>query len=200
MNIDQILENIPDKQFRWKSTTSKLFKKDLYNFLVDKQIDNSLEIGTNQGLTSLILSYVSNKVYTIELLEHNVNEAKKHCIDRNNIEFILGDAYSDLTYNKLPKYFDAVIIDCIHDYHHVILDINRALSHMDPDKGIYLIFDDYSHPGCIEVNNAINYSLSQGLKFESHIGHNKGHLINRNDGTNFELIGPEGIILSYGKN
>lgn len=199
MNIDQLLITIPDKELRWKSTTSRIFKKNLYDFLVDKQVDNILEIGTNQGLTSLILSYVSNKVYTIELMEHNVIEAKKHCDGRNNIEFIKGDAYSDLTYLSCPKYFDAVIIDCLHDYSSVIKDINRALSFFNPDKGIYLIFDDYSHPEFKGVREAINKSIQMGLKIEKYIGQSEGHIVNTSETHSFKLIGPEGIILSYGK-
>lgn len=199
MNIDEILINIPDKQFRWKSTTTRLFKKQLYEFLIDKSIDNCLEIGTNQGLTSLILSYVSNKVYTVELSKHNVEEAKKHCVERNNIEFINGNAYQDGTYANCPKYFDVVVIDCLHDYEHVIHDINRALSFIDPDKGMYIIFDDYSHPEFSGVRSAINEGIENGLKVECYIGQPAGHVVNTSDEHSFTLIGFEGVILSYGK-
>ena len=199
MDIEQILINIPDKQFRWKSTTSKLFKKHLYNFLNDKSIDNCLEIGTNQGLTSLILSYISNKVYTVEISNHNIEEAKKHCAMRNNIEFIIGNAYHDTTYIGCPQYFDAVVIDCLHDYDHVIQDINRALSYTDPDKGIYIIFDDYSHPEFYGVRSAIDDAIQSGLKIESYIGEQAGHVVNTSDTHSFTLIGSEGVILSYGK-
>jgi len=198
MNIEQLINNIPDKQLRWKSTTSRVFKQDLYNFLSDKNINNSLEIGTNQGLTSLILSHVSTNVYTIELLEHNIIEAKKHCADRNNITFLKGDAYSDLTYYACPKYFDVAVIDCLHDYDHVIMDINRALSYMDPDKGMYIIFDDYSHPDFPGVTAAINESIQSGLHLECHIGHRAGHIVHTSEHSRFILNGPEGIVLSYG--
>ena len=183
----------------YNARRSKVFKRDLYNFLVDKQINNTLEIGTNQGLTSLILSYVSNKVYTIELMEHNIVEAKKHCDGRNNIEFIQGDAYSNLTYSSCPKYFDVVVIDCLHDYVSVIKNINQALSFFNPDQGIYLIFDDYSHPEFNGVKKAIDESIQMGLKIEKYIGQPKGHIVNTSETHSFKLIGPEGIILSYGK-
>lgn len=198
MNIDQLLTTIPDKELRWKSTTTRVFKKHLYDFLKDKQINNTLEIGTNQGLTSLIMSYVSNKVYTVELMEHNIQEAKKHCDGRTNIEFIQGNAYSDLTYTSCPRYFDVVVIDCLHDYASVVKDINRALSFFNPDKGIYLIFDDYSHPEFEGVRAAVNESIQEGLKVESYIGQPEGHIVQTSETHNFKLIGPEGIILSYG--
>tara|TARA_R110002012_G_scaffold140422_1_gene297973 strand:- start:229 stop:828 length:600 start_codon:yes stop_codon:yes gene_type:complete len=199
MKINKILENIPDKQYKWKGTTSLKWKKETFNFFKEKKLKNVLEIGTNQGWTSYLLSYLSENVYTIEFSYHNLQEAKKHCVGCNNINFIQGDAYSNKTYQSLPLYIDAVVIDCIHDYDHVIQDINRSLQYVNPNKGIYLIFDDYSHPQSTGVKKAIDTSIKEGLKFESYIGHNKGHIVNRNDGSNFVLNGPEGIILSYGK-
>jgi predicted O-methyltransferase YrrM len=198
MNIDTLLLSIPDKHLRWKSTTSRVFKKDLYNFLIDKDIQDILEIGTNQGLTSLILSYVSKNVYTVELTEHNVNEAKKHCSGRNNITFINGDAYSNKTYTTCPKYFDVVVIDCLHDYESVIKDINRALSYTNPEKGIYLVFDDYSHPEFEGVRSAINECIEMGLKVQSYLGHPQDHTVVTSEAHSFKLVGPEGVILSYG--
>lgn len=197
MEIENILKNIPDKQYKWKATTSLKWKRDLFNFL--GELDDVLEIGTNQGWTAYLLSFIAKNVYTIEFDVHNLQEAKKHCDGISNIHFIHGDAYNDDTYTSLPKTLDAVVIDCIHDYEHVIKDINRALSYTDPDKGIYLIFDDYSHPDSVGVKQAIDYAIEQGLSFECHLGHEKDYTVNRNDGTSFTLTGPEGIILSYGK-
>ena len=191
---------IPDKQGRWKSTTSKKWKKDMCDFLQDKDIKNSLEIGTNQGWTSYALSFVSENVYTIEYDDHNLDRAKEHCNSVDNIKFIKGDAYKDNTYVGLPNYFDVAVIDCVHEYENVIQDINRSLSYFNPEMGMYLIFDDYSHPTSIGVKTAIDELInSGGIKVEKYIGHDNGHVINRNDGTSFTLNGPEGLILSYGK-
>jgi len=199
-NIEKIINETPDKQGRWKSTTSRLWKTDMCSFLQDKDIENSLEIGTNQGWTSYALSFVSKDVYTIEFSEHNFIKAKEHCSERDNIEFIKGDAYSDNTYSGLPKYFDAAVIDCVHTYENVIMDINRGLSYLDPNKGIYLIFDDYSHPTSKGVKKAIDELIaSSGVKVEKYIGHSKDHVITRSDNSSFTLTGPEGVILSYGK-
>ena len=200
MDIDKLLEQIPDKQGASKDTTSRLWKKDVYNFFKDKNIENVLEIGTNQGWTALLFSHISKEVYTVELRPEVISLAKKHCEGITNINFIEGDAYSDYTYVKTPKYFDVVIIDCIHTYEAVIADINRALSYINPDKVIYLVFDDYSHPHptAIEVHDAIEDSIKEGLKLEAYIGQGEGFEVFRPDGSSFKLLGPEGIILSYG--
>jgi len=199
MKINKILSKIPDKQFRWKGTTSLKWKEDVYNFFKDKNIKNTLEIGTNQGWTSYLFSFISDKVYTVEYSDHNFKEAKKHCCELSNIEFILGNAYNDKTYQTLPKYLDVSVIDCIHEYNHVVQDINRSLQYVDPNKGMYLVFDDYSHPESTGVREAIDDSIKEGLKFECYVGHKKGHIVNRSNNTSFTLTGPEGIILSYGK-
>ena len=197
--LDEI-NTLPDKQHRWKSTTSRKWKTDLVQFIQDNDIElgNVLEIGCNQGITSYVLSKISKKLYAIEFSEHNINQAKEFNKD-NAIEFIMGDAYDDSTYDNFPNYFDLVVIDCIHDEQHVIQDINRALSFCHPEKGMYLVFDDYSHPGCLGVREAIDMAMGEGLTFEHYIGHGLGHVVNRNDGSSFQLIGSEGIILSYGK-
>ena len=197
--IYNILNKIPEKNLEWKSTTSKKWKFELLDFFKDKETKNCLEIGTNLGWTSLAISSIFNEVYTVEQKKECIIKAKNHCSESNNIHFIEGDAYSDSTYLKCPEYFNLVIIDCVHTYEAVIKDINRALSFKHPNKTIYIAFDDYSHPQSVGVKQAIDYSISQGLKFETYLGEKKGFRINRTDNTSFNLIGPEGIILSYGE-
>jgi ubiquinone/menaquinone biosynthesis C-methylase UbiE len=194
----KILNEIPEKNLEFKSTTSKKWKHDLLNFFKDKTTDNCLEIGTNLGWTSLALSSIFNQVYTIEQNKTILSRAKTHCKIANNIEFIEGDAYSDFTYMSLPNYFNLVVIDCVHTYEAVISDINRALSFKKSDSPIYIAFDDYSHPSSKGVKEAIDYSIKEGLKFETHIGEKEGFRIDRLDNSYFRLTGPEGIILSYG--
>tara|TARA_B100000683_G_C12407502_1_gene522311 strand:+ start:69 stop:677 length:609 start_codon:yes stop_codon:yes gene_type:complete len=201
MLLKEIINQIPDKQYEGKSTTSRLFKQDLCDFFLEKKLNKVLEIGTCVGWTSLILSYIFNEVYTIEYNFENYQQSKINCKGRTNINFIHGDAYNDATYKNFPSYFDVVLIDCIHTYNSVISDINRALNYLDSNKGIYLIFDDYSHPEGTpshEVRQAVDYSITQGLKLEKYIGQGKGYKINRNNGTSLTLIGPEGVVLSYG--
>jgi len=201
INFEKLINETPDKQGKWKSTTSRLWKKDMCEFLSDKNIKNSLEIGTNQGWTSYALSLISENVYTIEFNKHNLDCAKEHCKNMNNINYIHGDAYDDKTYLNFPKHFGAVVIDCVHLYDAVIQDINRALSFFDEKSGMYLIFDDYSHPTSIGVKQAIDTFInsSDDVKVEKYIGHDKNHVISRSDGSSFTLNGPEGVIVSYGK-
>ncbi len=195
--MDDILKQIPEKQLDHKDTTSRLWKQNLYDFFVDKKINNCLEIGTNSGWTSLWCSHFFNHIYTIENLRQRHNYAKGICSSRDNITFIMGDAYDDSTYKSIPKDMDVIIIDCIHTYNAVMADINRALTFYN-NKKIYLVFDDHGHPELLGVHSAIQEAIDAGLKVEKHIGEPSGYVVNRPEGTSFELIRQEGIILSYG--
>lgn len=201
MELQELLNKIPDKQYSGKSTTSRLWKSDVYNFFKDKPTTNVLELGTHQGWTAYMLSYIFDNVYTIEANPKLYQTAKDNFSHRSNINFIKGNVYSDITYKNpvFPEYLDAVVIDCVHTYSAVKADIKRALKYAHPDKGIYLIFDDYSHPkseSSHTVKNVIDDHIKEGLKVEKYIGQGEGYTIHRNDNTSVTLIGPEGIILS----
>ena len=195
--MNEILERIPDKQLEHKDTTSRLWKRELYDFFKDKEINNILEIGTNHGWTTFWCSHFFNHVYTIENSPERVQFSKNICSDKDNITFILGDAYSDSTYQNIKDPIDMVIIDCIHTYEAVIVDINRALTYYNGKK-IYISFDDYGHPESTGVYKAINEAMRMGLKVEKYIGQPKGYTVYRSNNTQFQLIHQEGIILSYG--
>ncbi len=195
--MDEILERIPDKQFEHKDTTSRLWKKELYEFFKDKNVNNALEIGTNHGWTTFWCSHFFNHVYTIENSPERYHSSKKLCSEKDNVTFILGDAYLDSTYYSIRKPIDVVIIDCIHTYEAVIADINRALTYYRGDK-IYLVFDDYGHSESTGVYEAINKAIQEGLEIEKFIGQPQGYVVHRPNGTTFHLDHQEGIILSYG--
>lgn len=198
-SIDKILEGVPDKQLRWKGTTSLKWKRELLEYFLDKKIVTTLEIGTNQGWTSYVLSHLSNKVFTVESSHHNYEQAKIHCASLDNIKFILGDAYNDSTYKNTPEFFDLCVVDCRHDYISVRKDIARCLYYAEPDKDLYIAFDDYSHPESTGVRKAIDELLKDDpdITLERYIGHEEGHTVTREDGSTFTLIGPEGLILKY---
>ena len=199
LNKQDILKNLPEKNMYNKDTTSLKWKEDLIDFFQDKKLKSCLEIGTCKGITTKVLSYLFDEVYTIENNPSRLNEAKHFCQERTNIKYILGDVYSDKTYINFPQSFDAVMIDCMHLYSYVIADINRALSFFNEEKGLYLIFDDYGHPQSTGVKTAVDESIQEGLNVETHIGQHPGFTVNRIDGSSFSILHREGIILSYGK-
>jgi SAM-dependent methyltransferase len=134
-----MLEGIPDKR-QDKNTTSLKFKQDVIDFFQPLKLKTCLEIGTNKGWTTRILSELFEHVMTIENSKLNLDEAIQNNSDKNNIEYLLGDAYNsdwDIETNV-----DVTMIDCIHDYSYVKQDIKNSLSH-----GVkYIIFDDYGLP------------------------------------------------------
>lgn len=188
------LTNIPDKT-QYKDTTSHKFKQDLIDFFKPKNLKFCIEIGTNHGWTTRILSDLFETVYTIDHKQSNIDLAKQNNADKTNIVYFVGDAYNSNTYLGFPK-FDAAFIDCIHTYNAVIADINTCISLMDTTNGMYFIFDDHGHPQAIGVKQAIDRSITEGLSVESYIGHEVGYQYNDTS----ILIDREGIILSYGKN
>ena len=189
----KILNNIPDKT-EFKDTTSHKFKQDVINFFKDKNLKTCLEIGTNHGWTTRILSEIFAEVHTIDYKEENTSLAKSNNADRRNIHYYTDDAYKTNLYNTMPR-MDAVFIDCIHTYDAVLFDINTALSLIDIEQGMYFLFDDYGHPQSTGVKDAILQGISEGLKVETYVGQVKGYQYNPTS----ILIDHEGIILSYGK-
>jgi SAM-dependent methyltransferase len=187
------LQNIPDKT-QYKDTTSHKFKQDLIDFFKEKNLKSCIEIGTNHGWTTRILSELFETVYTLDHKQSNIDLAKTNNFDKTNINYFVGDAYNSNTYIGFPK-FDVAFIDCIHTYEAVINDINTCISLMDNNSGMYFIFDDYGHPQSTGVKDAILYAIETGLKVETYVGQSKGYQYNSSS----TLIDREGIILSYSK-
>lgn len=198
-NTYLILEGVPEKNLENKDTTSIKWKKDLIDFFYEKQFDSCLEVGTCYGVTTKVLSTLFTDVDTLEFNSKRILKAEEYCNGIDNIRFFCENAYDVLTYDKLKKYYDAVVIDCVHLYKNVLFDIKQARTRMNPDKGIYLIFDDYGHPDSPGVYRAVNEAIKAGLKVEAHIGEAPGFRVDRTNGTSFTTVHQEGIILSYGK-
>lgn len=190
-----LLDNLPDKT-EYKNTTSKKFKLDLIEFFQDKKLSTCLEIGTNHGHTTYILSHLFETVYTIDLHKANTDIAKQVNKDRDNIVYITGDAYNRINYSHVPE-VDAAFIDCVHTYNAVLYDMETSVRKSSPD-GMYLIFDDYSHPQSMGVHRAIEESIQKGLSREKLIGEEAGYTFKR-DTNPTTLVGSEGIILRYVK-
>lgn len=173
--IETILEEIKEDKNDNTSTTSFKFKTDLWNFFNVEQFKSvsAVEFGTNKGQTTRVMSFLFNKVYTInsELWRHDF--AKQLNSDRTNIDYLVFDLYSNSFLNIPDDNIEVIFIDAGHDYNHVISDIQRAIQFTNLQ---YLVFDDY---GLISsVRNAIDDVLqlnSDTMEIAARIGHESGH-------------------------
>ena len=67
LDAKTILKDIPDKR-QDKDTTSLKFKEQLINFFGDEWKDKTcLEIGTNKGYTTRVLSFLFKKVRVVPI-------------------------------------------------------------------------------------------------------------------------------------
>ena len=198
MNVDEILKDIPDKRDD-KNTTSLTMKKDIINFFGDKYLDKKcFEIGTNRGYTTRILSFLFDKVKTVEIDTNLIDYSKLLNKDRNNIEYTNMDIYNpnivesnDWWGNGIKnEKFDVFFIDCVHDEKHVTKDIETSIN--QGTDNVIMIFDDYGLPEeKPSVKVAVDKALSDGtLKFIKHIGEPKGNEPRRGR----RLVDWEGII------
>tara|TARA_A100001391_G_C5054358_1_gene274317 strand:- start:1048 stop:1668 length:621 start_codon:yes stop_codon:yes gene_type:complete len=174
MDIDFMLKNIPDKR-QYKETTSLQFKRDLIKLFSEMGKDHTvLEVGTNHGHTTRILSFLFKNVITLDWREEpNLRMAKELNADRDNITYIEKDVYAsswdDL---NLPK-FEVSFIDCNHEYGGVVSDILNCTNYGNSEQ--YIIFDDYGHPKT-GVKKAIQDTINQNDNFNivEYIGEPKG--------------------------
>ena len=174
MDIDFMLKNIPGKR-QYKETTSLQFKRDLIKLFSEMGKDHTiLEVGTNHGHTTRILSFLFKNVITLDWREEpNLRMAKELNADRDNITYIEKDVYAsswdDL---NLPK-FEVSFIDCNHEYGGVVSDILNCTNYGSSEQ--YIIFDDYGHPKT-GVKKAIQDTINQNDNFNivEYIGEPKG--------------------------
>lgn len=198
MNMGDMLKGIPDKRSD-KNTTSLTMKKDIINFCGDKYLNKKcFEMGTNKGYTTRMLSFLFNKVKTVEIDTNLIDYAKLLNKDRNNIEYSNTDVYNSSVVESnnwwsgevKKEVFDVFFVDCIHDEKHVTLDIENAIRQGTED--FIIIFDDYGlpeeHPSVkVAVDKALN---NKTLKFIKYIGEEKGNEPRRGR----PLVDWEGII------
>jgi hypothetical protein len=197
MNREEIFKNVPDKsEMNW--TTTHKFKDDLLDYFGDEfKNKNCLEVGTFQGHTTRILSFLFNKVITIDINQEWVDLARNLNEDRNNIEYYIGDIYDWIVPGVTSLYYDTfkdeevdvVFIDAIHKYHQVIFDTINSIKTFG---NIHLIYDDY---GLLdEVKSAVDDMINTGMiEVVQYIGGQKDELVNPTS-VNKYLKDREGII------
>ena len=182
---DDFILNKIDNKGENKNTTSRKFKEDILRiFGKDYKDKTILELGCHQGNTTRVYAECFRKVIAVERTEGNIEDAKKHCSDVDNVEFIHANVY-DKNF-KIPN-ADVVNIDAGHSYQEVVFDIERLSKQLNNPT---FIFDDYGHEGRT-VRDAINDKLSDGtIKLVTHIGEDKGFVAANNK----TFIGREGVI------
>jgi len=161
--MHNILTSIPDKRID-KNTTSLKFKKDLINFFKNKNVNTCLEVGTNKGWTTKVLSSIFQQVHTIEIDRLLVEQAKVNNKEASNIRYHNIDATKK--WNLDVRTFNVIFIDCIHSMQAVLNDIEQSLTYYPK----YLVFDDYGLPeNNPSVKEAVQHFISSSDITESQI-------------------------------
>ena len=107
--IDICYNNIPLPIDCNQTTSQPLVIANMIDSLNVKKTDLVLEIGTGTGYQTALLSYLCKHVFTIEIFEKLINQAKiNHAkLNLKNISYLLGDGSNG--WNK-PILFDSIII------------------------------------------------------------------------------------------
>lgn len=163
-HLDSILRNIPDKRIN-KNTTSLKFKQDIIEFFYPLNLSRCVEIGTADGYSTQVLSYLFDEVVTIDISYENICNAAQFNKERTNIKYIVADSMQDWGNESL---FDVSFIDANHTYGFVINDTLKSLQYGNPD--MYIIFDDYGLPDNVPavkvaVDELIRRNIIQFVKY-----------------------------------
>jgi len=107
--VDICYDNIPLPIDCNQTTSQPLVIANMIDYLNVKKTDLVLEIGTGTGYQTALLSYLCKHVFTIEIFEKLINQAKINHTKLNlkNISYLLGDGSNG--WNK-PILFDSIII------------------------------------------------------------------------------------------
>ena len=92
-----------------QTTSQPLVIANMINSLNIKKTDLVLEVGTGTGYQTALLSCLCKHVFTIEIFEKLINQAKSNhtMLNLKNISYLLGDGSKG--WNK-PILFDSIII------------------------------------------------------------------------------------------
>ena len=195
-NFTNLLSDMPDKS-EYKETTSLKFKQDIIDFFGEKDnLDKTiLELGTNHGHTTRVLSFLFGKVITMDWREEpNLRLAKELNHDRDNITYIQKDLYREQW--DINDKIDVFFIDCVHDFDNVYSDIVNC-ANISKDLS-YFIFDDYGlskHYLGGGVKSAVDKfaDMNEGFEIIKEIGHSEGEIVR--EGKPF--LHSEGVICKF---
>ena len=195
--MKEYLKGIPDKR-EYKETTSLKFKEDLIeSFSEIGSKYTILELGTNHGHTTRVLSFLFDKVITVDWKEDpNLKMARELNKDRDNITYVKKDLYRD-SWNF--SNFDVVFFDAVHTHEAVTSDINNVLR--TGKDSMYFIFDDYGHPTSNGPHDIVNDFIKnmKDFKVVKYIGEPEGTKLWEKSGRDVSLKTWEGIICKYEK-
>ena len=124
-----------------KNTTSLKFKHDLiqyFQYVEGSEDFTCVEVGAAHGYSTHVLAQLFKKVYSIEFNKSNLIDAQTFNQKHSNIIWRNIDAYTESW--EINETVNVSFIDCIHDYRHTTLDINRSIG-LGKDI-MYLVFDD----------------------------------------------------------
>ena len=107
--VNVCYKNIPLPIDCNQTTSQPLVIANMIDSLNIKKTDLILEIGTGTGYQTALLSYLCKRVFTIEIFEKLINQAKSNhtMLNLKNISYLLGDGSKG--WNK-PILFDSIII------------------------------------------------------------------------------------------
>jgi len=107
--VDVCYNNIPLPVDCNQTTSQPLVIANMIDYLDVKKTDLVLEIGTGTGYQTALLSYLCKHVFTIEIFEKLINQAKiNHAkLNLKNISYLLGDGSNGWNKSIL---FDSIII------------------------------------------------------------------------------------------
>ena len=191
----QKLITVPDK-FEWKTTTSRMWKIGLMQYLTDKPKKRLLEIGGAQGHTTCVIAPLVSKLVSIDFRPENCEVIES--LGLPNVEALNYDLYEPEFREAMEtREFDLAIIDAVHTATCVKYDIESALK-----CGVKtFVFDDFG--AFEEVRSAVKKWVVSLSKTETPFSI---HYIGLPPGTQFgntsfeALLDWEGIIVDLDVN
>lgn len=131
------------KDIAKNSAKNSKFGKLLYRITQFYNVQNSLELGTSFGISTIYLANKKSKVYTLEGCQETANIAKENFnqMGLKNIDLTLGDfKYTlDATLEKINP-LDLVFVDGNHQEEATIQYFEKCLQHSN--NNTIFIFDD----------------------------------------------------------